>query len=67
MTNEERVLKAVRHLEECLAHLDLLTDEVDSSRVFVQNILSEAREELSKQLDQLSKLREIFASEARFE
>ena len=63
MNNEERILKVTRHLEECLAHLDLLIDEVDSSRIFMQNIISKAREKLSEQLDQLSKLGEIFSHE----
>ncbi len=63
MQNEKRVLQIVRHLEECLAHLDLLMDEADITRVFVHNILAEAREEFSKQLDRLSKLGEIFSKE----
>lgn len=65
MTNEERVLKAVRHLEECLAHLDNLADEADLSDETVRNILSGTREELRERLDHLGELGSIFAQEGR--
>ena len=61
MKNEERVLKALKHLKEGLSHLDLLTDEADFSDEYNKDVLETAKEQLSEQVGQLEVLGGRFA------